>query len=129
MEEKIIYYGMLLEVYGKLLTEKQYLAINKYYNMDLSLAEIAEEENISRQAVRDNIKKAEEKLDNFEKNLKLYQKLKKEDSTLDKLDQNVIKLEQMLNMLPLEEIHLSQKEKIDNTLKEIIKNVDSLKKI
>ena len=37
MEEKIIYYGTLLELYGELLTDKQYSAIDKYYNMDLSL--------------------------------------------------------------------------------------------
>ena len=57
MEEKIIYYGTLLELYGELLTDKQYSVIDKYYNMDLSLSEIAQEDKITRQAVRDNIKK------------------------------------------------------------------------
>ena len=72
MEEKIIYYGTLLELYGGLLTDKQYSVIDKYYNMDLSLSEIAQEDKITRQAVRDNIKKAEEKLEFFESKLKLY---------------------------------------------------------
>ena len=76
MEEKIIYYGTLLELYGELLTDKQYSAIDKYYNMDLSLSEIAQEDKITRQAVRDNIKKAEEKLEYFESKLKLYKNFK-----------------------------------------------------
>ena len=81
MEEKIIYYGTLLELYGELLTDKQYSAIDKYYNMDLSLSEIAQEDRITRQAVRDNIKKAEEKLEFFESKLKLYKNFKKEEVT------------------------------------------------
>ena len=55
--EKHIEISMLVEIYGKLLTEKQYQVISDYYNEDLSLSEIAENNNISRQGVRDIIKK------------------------------------------------------------------------
>ena len=126
MEEKIIYYCTLLELYGELLTDKQYSAIDKYYNMDLSLSEIAQEDKITRQAVRDNIKKAEEKLEFFESKLKLYKNFKKEDNIVSKLEKNIINLAAKITTLSIDKY---EKEKLDNTLKEIIKNVDSLKKI
>ena len=126
MEEKIIYYGTLLELYGELLTVKQYSVIDKYYNMDLSLSEIAQEDKITRQAVRDNIKKAEEKLEFFESKLKLYKNFKKEDNIVSKLERNIINLAAKITTLSIDKY---EKEKLDNTLKEIIKNVDSLKKI
>ena len=126
MEEKIIYYGTLLELYGELLTDKQYSAIDKYYNMDLSLSEIAQEDKVTRQAVRDNIKKAEEKLEFFESKLKLYKNFKKEDNIVSKLERNIINLAAKITTLSIDKY---EKEKLDNTLKEIIKNVDSLKKI
>ena len=47
--------GMLLDIYGELLTEKQQDILDLYYNNNLSLAEIADEVNITRQAVRDSI--------------------------------------------------------------------------
>lgn len=126
MEEKIIYYGTLLELYGELLTDKQYSAIDKYYNRDLSLSEIAQEDKITRQAVRDNIKKAEEKLEFFENKLKLYKNFKREDNIVSKLERNIINLTAKITTLSIDKY---EKEKLDNTLKEIIKNVDSLKKI
>ena len=57
--------SMLCEIYGKLLTEKQLNILDNYYNLDLSLSEIAENEGITRQAVRDIIKKGENKLFEF----------------------------------------------------------------
>ena len=60
--EKNVEISMLCQIYGKVLTEKQYELLNDYYNNDLSLSEIAENNNITRQAVRDIIKKAENKL-------------------------------------------------------------------
>ena len=60
--EKNVKVSILCELYGKLLTEKQYEFLNDYYNNDLSLSEIAENNKITRQAVRDNIKKGEKKL-------------------------------------------------------------------
>ena len=67
--EKNIHISMLLETYGKLLTEKQYDVIDLYYNQNLSLSEIAEEENITRQGVRKNLVDAENKLFDYEEKL------------------------------------------------------------
>ena len=68
MEEKILI-SMLIQTYGKLLTEKQNQILNDYYNNDLSLSEIAQNHNITRQAVRDIIKKGEKKLFEYEEKL------------------------------------------------------------
>ena len=76
--EKNIHISMLLETYGKLLTEKQYDVIDLYYNQNLSLSEIAEEEDITRQGVRKNLVDAENKLFDYERKLQiLKQKLER----------------------------------------------------
>lgn len=66
--------SMLCDIYGKLLTEKQFEFINDYYNNDLSLSEIAENNDITRQAVRDIIKKGEKKLFEYEEKLLIMKK-------------------------------------------------------
>lgn len=63
--------AMLHDFYGELLTEKQSRAIDLYYNEDLSLAEIAEPLGVSRQGVRDAIKRGEKQLLEYEKKLGL----------------------------------------------------------
>ena len=63
--------SVLLDYYGGMLTDKQRDVIDLYYNQDLSLAEIAEHEKISRQGVRDNIKRGEAYLLELEENLHL----------------------------------------------------------
>ena len=72
--EKNVKISMLLDIYGKLLTEKQYFMLDDYYNQDLSLSEIAENEGITRQAVRDNLKKGENKLFEYEEKLGVMKK-------------------------------------------------------
>ena len=72
--EKKVEISVLWQIYGKLLTEKQYQFIDYYYNQDLSLSEIAENENITRQAVRDIIKKGERKLFEYEEKLLFMKK-------------------------------------------------------
>lgn len=63
--------ALLLDFYGEMLTEKQRTFISYYYNDDLSLAEIAANEGITRQGVRDAIKRAEGQLINMEERLGL----------------------------------------------------------
>jgi predicted DNA-binding protein YlxM (UPF0122 family) len=67
--DKNIRLSMLLELYGKLLTPKQYDAIDFYYNQNLSLGEIAENEGITRQGVRKNLLEAEKNLFDYESKL------------------------------------------------------------
>ena len=54
--------SLLFDFYGDMLTEKQRDVVELYYNDDLSLSEIAENEGITRQGVRDSIKRAEAQL-------------------------------------------------------------------
>ena len=61
----------LLDIYGELLTEKQRDMLELYYNDDLSLAEIAEHYEISRQGVHDSIRRGEEALEEYERVLGL----------------------------------------------------------
>ncbi len=74
--EKNLRYSALLSIYGALLTDKQLDAMEYYYDEDLSLGEIAENTGISRQGVRDFIKRGEELLDLYEEKLCLYEKMK-----------------------------------------------------
>lgn len=66
---------ILLDFYGEMLTEKQRDFLSYYYNDDLSLSEIAENEGISRQGVRDAIKRAETLLYDMESKLGFAKKL------------------------------------------------------
>lgn len=72
--EKSIYINELYDLYGSLLTKKQQEIIELYYCEDLSLSEISEQFNISRNAVYDCLKKGIKQLENYEKELKLHQK-------------------------------------------------------
>ena len=54
--------SILLDYYGGMVTDKQREVVEWYYNEDLSLAEIAEHTGITRQGVRDSIKRAETQL-------------------------------------------------------------------
>ena len=82
MIEKNVKVSMLLEIYGKLLTGKQQAFLEDYYNNDLSLAELAENYGITRQAARDNIKKGEKKLFSFEEKLKIMENLNKREEKI-----------------------------------------------
>ena len=74
MFEKNLSMGYLLDFYGEVLSERKREVLAYYYNDDLSLAEIASELDISRQGVRDIIKKAEEELKFREDKLHLAEK-------------------------------------------------------
>ena len=68
--------SFLLDFYGDMLTEKQREVIEFYYNEDLSLSEIADNEGITRQGVRDSIKRAEAQLLEMEDRLHLARRFR-----------------------------------------------------
>lgn len=70
--EKTNRMNALFDFYSTLLTEKQMNYMELYYADDFSLGEIAEEFEVSRQAVYDNIKRTSRILENYEKKLHLY---------------------------------------------------------
>ena len=71
MLEDVVRKGRLLDLYGPLLTEKQRRCMEMYFDMDLSLSEIGEELQISRQGAYDMLKRASHSLESYEQRLQL----------------------------------------------------------
>ena len=76
MFEKNLNIAFLLDFYGEVLSDRKREVLDAYYNDDLSLAEIATDLGISRQGVRDLIKKAETELFFYEEKLGLAKKFR-----------------------------------------------------
>lgn len=72
---KELKFVLLLDCYGDLLTDKQRETMELYYCDDLSLAEISEPRGITRQAVRDGIKRSEQILLEMEEKLGFAKRL------------------------------------------------------
>ena len=70
-----LHISALLDLYGAILPEKQQRILDGYYNNDLSLSEIAENEGITRQGVSDFVKRSEAQLLEFEQKLGFYEKV------------------------------------------------------
>lgn len=66
MKQDKFFMTLLFDYYGELLSEKQQLCFDLYYNQDLSLSEIATEAGITRQGVHDTLARAEALLKNME---------------------------------------------------------------
>lgn len=77
--------SLLLDFYGEMLTPKQREVIEYYYNDDLSLAEIADNQGITRQGVRDSIKRAEFQLLEMEERLGLARRFREMQSGLEQI--------------------------------------------
>ena len=85
----------LFDFYGDMLTEKQQDAIRFYYDDDLSLAEIAQNYGVNRQAIHDSIKRAENMLYHMEDKLGLVAKSKKIDENITKIIELAKKIEEV----------------------------------
>ena len=85
MFEKNMRLACLLDFYGEVLNDRKRGVLELYYNEDYSLSEIADEIGISRQGVRDIIKKSEDELLFLEEKLGLYQKFKAMKARADEL--------------------------------------------
>ena len=72
--EEFVRKSLLFDFYGELLTERQKENYRKYHAEDLSLGEIAEEYEVSRQAVHDLLKRCDKQLENYESRLQLLQR-------------------------------------------------------
>lgn len=89
MLEKINRMNDLFDAYDSLLTAKQKVYFELYYQADLSLAEIAGQLEVSRNAVFDNIKRTEKMLENYEEKLNLVAKRMTRQQLLDEIQQRV----------------------------------------
>ncbi len=72
--DKNIEISLLYDFYGQLLSTKQQQAVSLYYNDDLSLSETAQVMGITRQGVRDLVKRSETELYEYEEKLGLYKR-------------------------------------------------------
>ena len=113
--DKKVEISMLWQIYGKLLTEKQNEYIDYYYNQDLSLSEIAENDNITRQAVRDIIKKGERKLFEYEEKLLFMKKTINQEKQIQNILFNLHKIQKD-----------SSDKKVTNILEEVKKELNCL---
>ena len=91
--EKNVEISILCQLYGKLLTEKQYEILNDYYNNDLSLSEIAQNSEITRQAVRDILKKGEKKLFEYEEKLNFMKRTLNQEKKITKVLAELTKIQ------------------------------------
>jgi len=114
--EKLVRVGILFDFYGQLLSDRQFTAVELYYIYDLSLSEIGENLDISRQAVYDTLKRAETNLEEFESKLKLVSKATKNRGYIDLIYKNV---EEILDMSEDDGIKLKSIE-IKNIIAEML---------
>lgn len=87
--EKTTRMNFLFDFYQALLTDKQRSYMQLYYLDDLSLGEIAESYDVSRQAVYDNIRRTESMLEEYEEKLQLFGKFQNRQQILAKLVKSI----------------------------------------
>lgn len=96
-----IYLISLFDIYSNLLSTSQKETFNDYYCLDLSLKEIAENNNVSRSAVEDCIKKCKKKLMELENSLKIYSTKKECISLINDIKRldNIDEIKEQLDLL------------------------------
>ena len=114
--EKNMKFPLLLDAYGALLSERKRELLDYYYNEDYSLSEISELTGISRQGVRDSIKKSEEEILKLESKLNIVQKNEELSAVLADLEE----------LLPrLDDVNALKIRGISDRLAGILKNAQS----
>ena len=84
--------SLLYDFYGELLTKRQREVMELYHGENLSLAEIAEEFEISRQAVHDALRNGQKALDGYEEKLGLVQRFLRTENAIEKIDHQILEL-------------------------------------
>ncbi|WP_425060815.1 hypothetical protein SCACP_15700 [Sporomusa carbonis] len=100
MLTKVLRVGQLYDFYNALLTDKQRDCLNMHYLQDLSLAEIAEEFGVSRQAVHDILRRAEQTLEEYEEKLGLVARYSDERKLLAEVIDSLAKLPPGVREMP-----------------------------
>ena len=119
MAEDIYEISMLLDFYGQLLTDNQYMCMDMYYNQDLSLSEIADEIEISRQGVHDFIKRGRAILADYEKKLGLMARFCEIKKNLKNIQEDL----QLIDRSDLNSGNLYMLEQIDKNLVNVITKI------
>ncbi len=103
--EKNVRISLLFDFYGQLLSPQQRQAVDLYYNDDLSLSEISSELGITRQGVRDAVKRAEALLVGYEEKLGLLERFGRVESALGRIEELSLELAENYDRKKAEEIH------------------------
>ena len=119
MKGKPLEMSLLFDFYGEALTEKQRELFDLYYNEDLSLAEIAEHAGITRQGVRDSIKRAEHALREMEEKLGLVARYGGTERCAEELMQEV----ERLRALNAGTLHSSEAEGIASRMSSLLEQL------
>ena len=88
LQSEVYEISMLLDFYGQLLTESQYNVMDMHYNQDLSLTELAEALQITRQGAHDFIKRGKKQLLDFEEKLGLLARFREARTQLESLQED-----------------------------------------
>lgn len=104
MLERTVKVGTLFDFYGELLTDRQQEMVRLYFYHDLSLGEVADECEISRQAVYDNLQRAEKALENYEEKLGLVARYKYIQHQIDDLTEVVDQIAEEVDAKELEKL-------------------------
>ncbi len=115
--DEILRASMLFDFYGELLTDKQKSIFEMFYLNDLSLTEIGQELNISRQAVRDQLKRTEKILSEYEDKLMLLERFYEQKKLVRKIKSIVEDIENSSN---LDSVNIIKIEEIKKIADEII---------
>ena len=83
---------LLMDLYGQVLTERKRELLDYYYNEDYSLAEISEITGISRQGIRESVKKSEAELRSLDDSLQLIKRTQQLDLRIRKVREEIKKL-------------------------------------
>jgi len=87
--DNVAHVNLLFDFYGKLLTKRQKEVMELYYEENLSLSEIADEFQISRQGVHDALKNAEKALKGYEEKLGLLEKMQQSRQAMEEIDASI----------------------------------------
>ena len=122
---KDLYYSTLLDVYGKTLNKRQFDVMTAYYNEDLSLSEIADNMQISKQGVRDIIKRAETHLMKLEMQLLFIEKARSREKLLIDIAKNIEEISLSVQEMEQQSAnHSNIKERLDRTRELVLKILD-----
>lgn len=110
--------SLLLDFYGQMLTKRQYEILDLHYNSDYSLGEIAEELDISRQGVYDNIKRGKAALFDMESKLGLVSRFSRQKERIS----DMLKLLESIDTSSLDGQERQSIEKVRHGLRSIMED-------
>lgn len=118
MIDKILHISELYDLYGAILSDKQQTCLELHYFQDLSLAEIAENLEVSRQAVHDLLKRSEQILEDYESRLGLVKRRQEERQTLETVVSLLVQAEKSGHMPSIR----AARQKVEVLIERVVRN-------